>query len=51
MEISTVGGNARLVEAIGYDESMVKETKDDPFVIMALVARTSTTLGPVDRFR
>ncbi len=45
LDISKVGADARLVEELGYDELMVEETKDDPFVIMTLAAQATTTLG------
>ena len=45
LDISRIGADAQLVEALGYDELMVEETKDDPFVIMALAAQATTTLG------
>jgi probable F420-dependent oxidoreductase len=45
LDISRVASDAQLVEALGYDELMVEETKDDPFVIMALAAQVTTTLG------
>lgn len=44
LDLAAVGEDARLVEALGYDALMVEETKDDPFVIMALAAQTTTTL-------
>ena len=44
LDISTIGEQARLVEALGYDGLMTEETKDDPFVIMALAAQATTTL-------
>jgi len=45
LEIGRVGADARLVEELGYDRLVVEETKDDPFVIMALAAEATTTLG------
>lgn len=44
LDISAVADDARTVEALGYDALMVEETKDDPFVIMALAAQATTTL-------
>ena len=44
-DIARVGTDAALVEALGYDRLVVEETKDDPFVIMALAAQATTTLG------
>ena len=45
LDFSRIGADAQLVEALGYDALMVEETKDDPFVIMALAAQATTTLG------
>ena len=45
LDLAAVGEDARLVEALGYDALMVEETKDDPFVIMALAAQTTTPIG------
>lgn len=44
-DIARVGTDAALVEALGYDRLVVEETKDDPFVVMALAAQATTTLG------
>jgi probable F420-dependent oxidoreductase len=44
LDIKTVGDQARLVESLGYDGLMTEETKDDPFVVMALAAQATTTL-------
>ncbi len=44
-DIHAVGRDAQLVESLGYDRLVVEETKDDPFVIMALAAAATTTLG------
>ncbi len=44
-DIQAVGRDAQLVESLGYDRLVVEETKDDPFVIMALAAAATTTLG------
>ena len=38
LDLSSIGRNAKLLEEIGYDGMVVEETKDDPFVIMALAA-------------
>jgi probable F420-dependent oxidoreductase len=45
LDIATVGDQARLVESLGYDGLMTEETKDDPFVVMALAAQATTTLN------
>jgi probable F420-dependent oxidoreductase len=44
-DIDAVASDARLVESLGYDRLVVEETKDDPFIIMALAASATTTLG------
>ena len=41
LDLATIGRDAQLVEAIGYDGLVVEETKDDPFVIMALAAQAT----------
>ncbi|NQV22051.1 MAG: TIGR03617 family F420-dependent LLM class oxidoreductase [Rhodospirillales bacterium] len=45
LDITTVADDARLVENLGYDGLMVEETKDDPYVLMALAAQATTRLG------
>ena len=45
LDIDTVSAEARLVEQRGYDRLVVEETKNDPFVIMALAAASTETLG------
>jgi probable F420-dependent oxidoreductase len=44
LEISRVCADARLVEEMGYDGLVTEETKDDPYVIMALAAHATTGL-------
>src|SRR5260221_1723871 len=44
LDLSSIGRNARLLEEIGYDGMVVEETKDDPFVIMALAAEATAKL-------
>jgi probable F420-dependent oxidoreductase len=44
-DITTVGEQARLVEALGYDRLVFEETKDDPFVVLAAAAQATATLG------
>jgi probable F420-dependent oxidoreductase len=44
LDLSSIGRNAKLLEEIGYDGMVVEETKDDPFVIMALAAEATARL-------
>lgn len=44
LDIRRVADDARLVEALGYDGLAVEETKDDPYVVMALAAHATTRL-------
>ena len=44
LDLAAVGRDARLIEELGYDGMVVEETKDDPFVIMALAAQATTRL-------
>ena len=44
-DIHRVAEDARLVESLGYDRLMFEETKHDPYIIMALAAQATTTLG------
>ena len=44
-DIARAAEDARRVEALGYDALMVEETKDDPFLVCALAAQATTTLG------
>jgi probable F420-dependent oxidoreductase len=44
LDISRVGADARLIEEMGYDGFVTEETKDDPYVIMALAAQATTRL-------
>ncbi|UYN95673.1 MAG: TIGR03617 family F420-dependent LLM class oxidoreductase [Enhydrobacter sp.] len=44
LDLATVGRDARLLEEIGYHALVVEETKDDPFVLMALAAQATSRL-------
>jgi probable F420-dependent oxidoreductase len=44
LDISRVAADARLVEDLGYDGLVSEETKDDPYVVMALAAQATTRL-------
>src|SRR5215468_6563832 len=44
LDLSAIGRDARLLEEIGYDGLVDEETKDDPFVLLALAAEATTRL-------
>jgi probable F420-dependent oxidoreductase len=44
LDLASIGRNAKLLEEIGYHGMVVEETKDDPFVIMALAAQATDRL-------
>ncbi|WP_422000794.1 TIGR03617 family F420-dependent LLM class oxidoreductase [Reyranella sp.] len=44
LDLATVGRDARLLEELGYDGLVVEETKDDPFILLALAAQATTRL-------
>ena len=44
LDLQTVAQDARTIEALGYDGFVVEETKEDPFVVLALAAQATTTL-------
>lgn len=44
LDLASVARNAKLLEEIGYHGMVVEETKDDPFVIMALAAQATDRL-------
>jgi probable F420-dependent oxidoreductase len=43
-DIATVGDSARLLEQIGYDGLVCEETKDDPFIVLALATQSTRRL-------
>lgn len=45
LDLHAVARDAQIVEQLGYDGLMTEETKDDPFVIMALAAQATKTLN------
>jgi probable F420-dependent oxidoreductase len=45
LDLARVGEEARLAEALGYDGIVTEETKDDPFVVMALAAQATQRIG------
>jgi probable F420-dependent oxidoreductase len=44
LDLDALGRDARLLEEIGYHGMVVEETKDDPFVLMALAAQATSRL-------
>ncbi len=44
LDLHSIGRDARLLEEIGYGGLVVEETKDDPFVLLALAAQATHTL-------
>lgn len=45
LDLARVGEEARLAETLGYDGIVTEETKDDPFVVMALAAQATERIG------
>jgi len=45
LDISRVSLDAKLVEELGYDSLVVEETKDDPYIVMALAAQATSRLA------
>ncbi|HEX9844612.1 MAG TPA: TIGR03617 family F420-dependent LLM class oxidoreductase [bacterium] len=41
LDVAAVADDARLVEQLGYDGLVVEDTKDDPFIVMALAAHAT----------
>ncbi|MGU3495109.1 TIGR03617 family F420-dependent LLM class oxidoreductase [Xanthobacteraceae bacterium A53D] len=44
LDLNTVAADAKLLEDAGYTGLVIEETKDDPFVILALAAQATTKL-------
>lgn len=44
LDLASVAADAKLLEEAGYGGLVIEETKDDPFVIMALAAQATTRL-------
>jgi probable F420-dependent oxidoreductase len=44
LDLASIGRDARLLEEIGYHGMVVEETKDDPFILMALAAQATSRL-------
>ena len=45
LDLARVGEEARIAEALGYDGIVTEETKDDPFVVIALAAQATSRIG------
>jgi probable F420-dependent oxidoreductase len=45
LDIAAVAGDARRAEALGYDGVLAAETKDDPYIVMALAAQATERVG------
>jgi probable F420-dependent oxidoreductase len=45
LDLARAGDEARLAEALGYDGIVSEETKDDPFVVLALAAQATERVG------
>ena len=45
LDICTVADDARRAEALGYDGVITEETKDDPYIVMALAAQATTRVS------
>lgn len=45
LDIAAVGEQARLAEALGYDGIVTEETKDDPYIVMALAAQATSRIA------
>jgi probable F420-dependent oxidoreductase len=44
-DLRTVADEARRAEALGYDGIITEETKDDPYIVMALAAQATTQVS------
>jgi probable F420-dependent oxidoreductase len=45
LDLAQVGEEARLAQKLGYDGIVTEETKDDPFVVLALAAHATERIG------
>src|SRR3954471_18950168 len=45
LDIARVGEDARLAEDLGYDGLLTEETKDDPYIVMALAAQATSRVS------
>lgn len=44
LDLARIGDEARLAEALGYDGIVTEETKDDPFIVLAIAAQATAQL-------
>ena len=44
LDLAAVAADARLLEEVGYDGVAIEETKQDPYIVMALAAAATTRL-------
>ena len=44
LDLAAVPADARLLEELGYDGVVIEETKQDPYIVMALAAQATTRL-------
>jgi probable F420-dependent oxidoreductase len=44
LDLGAVAADAKLLEELGYDGVVIEETKQDPYVVMALAAQATTRL-------
>jgi probable F420-dependent oxidoreductase len=44
LDVRTIASDTRLIESLGYDGYVAEETKDDPFVLLALAAQATSRL-------
>lgn len=45
LDIARVGDDARLAEELGYDGVITEETKEDPYIVMALAAQATSRVS------
>jgi probable F420-dependent oxidoreductase len=45
LDLARIGDEARLAETLGYDGIVTEETKDDPFIVLALAAQATERIG------
>ena len=44
LDLDAVAADARLLEEVAYDGVVIEETKQDPYIVMALAAQATTRL-------